>query len=104
MDCNTIRPLLDSYLDGELDRDDVRVVDGHLEHCGACRSRLSASRALSAGLKKHAAYRAAPASLRGRIRTAVAEPTPPRQTTDWRQRFRQFDLSRWLPMSGAVAG
>jgi len=71
MDCDRIRTLLDPYLDGELDRDDVRIVDGHVEHCAVCRSRLSAGRALSAGMKRDAAYRAAPASLRSRIRTAV---------------------------------
>ena len=57
MNCDRVRALLDPYLDGELDRDDVRVVDGHLQQCAACRSRLSAGRAISAGIKKHAAYR-----------------------------------------------
>lgn len=105
MDCDRIRTLLDPYLDGELDRDDVKVVDGHLEHCGACRSRLSAGRALSTGMKRHAAYRTAPASLRSRIRTAVTETAAPvRPTPDWRQRFRRLDWNRWLPMGGAVAG
>jgi len=105
MDCDRIRTLLDPYLDGELDRDDARIVDGHVEHCAVCRSRLSAGLALSAGMKRDVAYRAAPAALRGRIRTAVAETAAPaRPTPDWRRRFRRFDWNRWLPTGGAVAG
>jgi anti-sigma factor (TIGR02949 family) len=104
MDCDRIRTLLDAYLDGELGRDDAKIVDRHLQHCRACRGRLDANRALSAGVRSHATYRSAPSALRTRIRAAIAEAPVPQQTPRWRQRFRRLDPSRWLPMSGAVAG
>ena len=105
MDCDRIRALLDPYLDGELDRGDAQAVDGHLRHCDACRRRLNVGRALAAGLRKHAAYRAAPAALRARIQSPVAEPVAPQKSTGgWRQLFGRFDARRWLPAGGAVAG
>lgn len=38
--CSRIENLLSAYLDGELDPDEVRVVDAHLVRCAACRREL----------------------------------------------------------------
>lgn len=35
-DCNRVRKVLQSYLDGELDDDNAAFVAAHLEHCERC--------------------------------------------------------------------
>lgn len=39
--CSRIENLLSAYLDGELDPDEVRVVESHLARCSGCRRELT---------------------------------------------------------------
>ncbi len=41
MDCERIRELLAGYQDGELDRDQLEMVEKHLADCAACRDELA---------------------------------------------------------------
>lgn len=67
MNCETTLPLLEAYLDNELDRADAREVETHLDTCEACRNALGklddVRRALRDGALKHNA----PTQLRERI-------------------------------------
>ena len=44
MRCEAARPLLEPYLDGELDRAAVDELESHLSGCAACRAELAALR------------------------------------------------------------
>jgi len=66
MKCEAARPLLESYLDGELDRPAVDEVEAHLGSCAACRAELAALEALRGAIRALPRQRA-PADLRARV-------------------------------------
>ena len=47
MTCDQCRPLLDAYVDGELDVRAALEVEAHLSSCAACAARHATLRALS---------------------------------------------------------
>ena len=65
MKCEAARPLLESYLDGELDRAAVDELESHLSTCAACRAELAALERLRTTLRAAPRHRA-PADLRRR--------------------------------------
>ena len=40
MSCKKILPLLDKYLDNELDEQQKKMVDTHLSHCAFCKTSM----------------------------------------------------------------
>lgn len=69
MKCEAARPLLESYLDGELDRAAVDGIESHLSTCAACRAELAALEQLRGALRSAPRHRA-PAELRRRLAEA----------------------------------
>ncbi len=73
MDCKTTHPLLEAYLDGELDRDDTRAVEAHLDACAEARSLLTRLDELRRSLRDRSLRYVAPESLRQRIAATNAD-------------------------------
>jgi anti-sigma factor RsiW len=71
MNCREAEPLLNAYLDGELDLVHAREVEAHTVECAACRAALERHRQLGAAVSRAPYYRAAP-SLRERIGSSAA--------------------------------
>ena len=71
MKCEAARPLLESYLDGELDRAAVDELESHLAGCAGCRAELAALEGLRSALRAVPRERA-PAALRARL-AAIGE-------------------------------
>jgi anti-sigma factor RsiW len=69
MKCEAARPLLESYLDGELDRGAVDEIEAHLSTCAACRAELAALEQLRSAMRAVPRHRA-PAELRQRLAQA----------------------------------
>src|SRR5437867_1910996 len=51
MTCDEIRPAIDALVDGELAREEERVLRGHLAGCPACARELEERRAFSGSLR-----------------------------------------------------
>lgn len=77
LDCSTCRVTLHGYLDNELDPAATADMAAHLNDCAECRRRYEQTKALSEGVKRHAAYYAAPDLL---VRSVFSPQTaaPPR--------------------------
>ena len=73
MKCEAARPLLESYLDGELDRAAVDQIEAHLPTCTACRAELAALEQLRGALRSAPRHRA-PEELRRRLAEASELP------------------------------
>ena len=80
MDCNDAARLLEPYLDGELDRDEARELEVHVDGCAECRDALEALGRLRHAVRTQAPHYAAPDSLRMRIRE-----TSPQQVSELRR-------------------
>jgi anti-sigma factor RsiW len=75
MNCDEMLPLLDGYLDGELDLALSLETERHIAACAACAAALESRRQLSSLLRTTAPYYTAPAKLRARLR-AKERPLP----------------------------
>lgn len=95
MDCRLTLTLLDSYLDGELDVVNHLELERHLAACPSCRDAGESRRALSAAVRAHAPYHAAPAAVVARARAAFA---PIGASTGAR-----FMPPRWLSLAASAA-
>ncbi|HYB91259.1 MAG TPA: anti-sigma factor [Candidatus Binataceae bacterium] len=74
MDCSTyIENYLSAHADGELSGEEQRAADEHLAGCAECRARLFEERAIKAMLREGAALMSAPADVREKILTAIAD-------------------------------
>ncbi len=71
MNCRDALDLVHGYIDGELDLVKCLEVEQHLGACPACKVRYDQLRELSAGIRAHALYQAAPAALRARVAAAL---------------------------------
>lgn len=71
MDCKTAAPLLEAYLDGELDRDLARELEAHVDICADCQAALADLGRIRHAIREHAPRYAAPAELRQRIKQAA---------------------------------
>jgi anti-sigma factor (TIGR02949 family) len=86
MDCKEAARLIEPYLDGELDRDEARALEAHVDGCAECRGQLEALGRLRHAVRTEAPHFAAPDSLRERLRAAsmpAAEPRRPRRVPAW---------------------
>ncbi|HSS08049.1 MAG TPA: zf-HC2 domain-containing protein [Rhodanobacteraceae bacterium] len=76
MDCKDAMRLLEPYLDGELDRDEARGLEAHVDGCAECRAALAELGRLRHAVRSQAPRYTAPASLRQRIRSEdIARPS-----------------------------
>lgn len=67
MECKTAQPLLETYLDNELARDDARALEAHVDRCAECSALLTRLDALRRALRDGSLRYEAPAGLRARI-------------------------------------
>ncbi|MGZ5093477.1 MAG: anti-sigma factor family protein [Burkholderiales bacterium] len=102
MDCSETRKLLDSYLDRELDRENVIAVARHLDGCGECKRMFDLHSSIASAIRKRATYHPAPPSLANRIRAQIAQAAP--RPENGRPRSVRWPLwNRWFQMGSAVA-
>ncbi len=108
MNCHGVIPLLEPFLDGELQPERVVEVEQHLEECSRCNERLRLGRALRLSLRRAMAPSAEPsAAFRARLAGAVEAS----RQREWETRVleRQVERSRmlsWrtiLPVAAAAA-
>ncbi len=78
MSCPTIRPLLELYVDGELDPAAGLELERHLEDCHDCAQARGQLQALRQALQAEAPRFPAPARLRDNIQAAVRRTARPR--------------------------
>ncbi|HXZ89114.1 MAG TPA: anti-sigma factor [Candidatus Binataceae bacterium] len=71
MTCEEARPLLDAYIDGELELMLSFDIERHVRGCAACARAVGNIRALSGELSAGAAYYSAPPALAARVRAAI---------------------------------
>jgi len=71
MSCAEIQPLLDAYLDGELDAARGLETERHVAQCPVCRDQLRQLQALHAALQSKALYYRASPALRERALAAL---------------------------------
>jgi anti-sigma factor RsiW len=93
--CASFDQILTSYVDGEASAADARAVEQHIEHCGLCRSKVGAERAMRGLLGTHRATLRgvhAPASLHARCRQLAADHGPAAAT---------MNRERTAPVAGA---
>ena len=71
MQCDEVRPLLDAYLDGEVDDADRAMLRQHLEGCAECGPEAAALERLRDGIRSAAPVFEAPEALRSAVRAAL---------------------------------
>jgi anti-sigma factor RsiW len=96
MECANARPLLDIYLDGELDAVHNVEIEDHLRDCARCSQSVDERRLIRRGLKTEAFYFKTPANLQTRIQRSV------RQAAKAETPFSWFSLS-WIKIATPVA-
>jgi len=81
MDCNEAAVLITALVDGELDLDDVRRIQAHLDRCEDCARRRGMEERLKAFLHDRLGRVSTPSDLKARVRRALDEleagPVPP---------------------------
>ena len=80
MSCETTRPLIEAYVDGELDLVRAVEIEQHLQSCAACTRVYRNQQALHTALVSAAGalYYTAPAGLQKRIQASVRKAEPDR--------------------------
>jgi len=99
MTCAEAENLLHALLDGELDAEHVREVEGHLAACSRCSTQLGEYRAMREAISAADMGLAAPVSLRRRIEAALPSKSTP--TPSWRTLLNGFAMGTVL--SAALA-
>lgn len=96
--CETIRPRLTAYLDGDLADADGSVVRGHLRECAACRQVAHDEAALRDGLRALPSVDPPPSMWAGvQAQLAAAEVADAHQPP-WRRALARFaGWRRWMP-------
>lgn len=98
MNCDESRPLLEAYLDGELDLVHSLAIEQHVESCPSCRRARKQHEALRAVVRGALPRAAAPAEMAARIRGALRQESG---DADLVKRIISFDW-RWLATAAAV--
>lgn len=93
MSCETTRPLIEAYVDGELDLVRAVEIEQHLQGCAACTRVYRNQQALHAALASAAGalYYTAPAGLQKRIQDSVRKAEPERSIR-WVLPWRNLSL------------
>lgn len=85
MDCRDVAPLVDAFVDGELEPGRRAAVAAHMLSCVQCRRLVDETRDLVQAIRAEAPYHRAPAGLAERIEGAVAAPAAaPARARGWR--------------------
>ena len=97
MSCEGMQTLIQGYVDGELDLLDNLRAEEHLKDCTVCARDRQNHRALRLAFAGGSLYFSAPATLRGRIRSAVRasgneEPRPASLSWRWMAAAATFAL------------
>jgi Predicted transmembrane transcriptional regulator (anti-sigma factor) len=95
MNCQSIRKLIDGYLDEELDLVNHLEIENHLSDCAACSDEYENRRALKSAFDE-SFYFHAPAGLRKKIQTEL-------RRSGSESTRRQFWQWRWLALAGPAA-
>jgi anti-sigma factor RsiW len=96
---------LQAYFDGELDADSAHAIEGHLEHCGACRGLLKELEQLRFELRGGLEVERAPVELRARILEALdGELVPVRRAAPAAARKRRFFTPFWAGAFSGIGG
>ncbi len=75
MQCDEVRPLLDAYLDGEVDDAERTLFRQHIEGCAECGPEAAALQRLRDGIRSTAPVHQAPEALRSAVRAALRRET-----------------------------
>lgn len=97
MTCEQARPLVNAYIDGELDVVRSLEVEAHLSNCAACAREQASLRVLRKAFSDGALYHTAPAGLERRVRTAVRNAR--RAEAGWRFALRRYS---WGAAAAAI--
>jgi len=101
MNCNICHELLHGYLDNELDTATAMRVAEHLMRCTDCKRRYEEMKVLMVGVKEHAPYYEAPASLARNIFSTLQSQTTPADS-QW-GKIRSASQSWLAPTFSAAA-
>jgi anti-sigma factor RsiW len=96
-----VRPLLDAYLDDELDAASARAIELHVHGCEACSTWLERRRAFVAMIRAAPLRRAVPHELERRIQRDVGAPSRRTFSVSWPIALAAGAL---LAMSGVFVG
>jgi len=96
-----VRPLLDAFLDDELDAASTRAVEAHVDGCEACSTWLERRRALIATIRATPLRRTVPDDLARRIRHDTGAPSRGTFSVSWPAALAAGAL---LAMSGLFVG
>jgi anti-sigma factor RsiW len=69
--CRAVAPLVQSYLDGELDPSQLAEVETHTQACATCRERIVLDRAIRSGVRAFVSRAKPSAAFRGRAAASV---------------------------------
>jgi predicted anti-sigma-YlaC factor YlaD len=110
MNCSAFDPMIEPYLDGELNADDTRAIESHIAECRACEDELSLARKVSEGLAEltplgcpdvvTARVRHTMSALPGRANPIAKEPRTRR--TAWNRRIWQTAAAVVLAAGGVI--
>ncbi len=79
MQCDEVRPLLDAYVDGEVDAAQRALLRQHIAGCAECGPEMAALERLRDGIRSSAPVYQAPEALRSAVRASLRrEPAPAR--------------------------
>lgn len=71
MQCDEVRPLLDAYVDGEIDAADGALLRQHIDGCAECGPEMAELERLRDGIRSAAPVFEAPEALRSAVRAAL---------------------------------
>ena len=107
MNCDEVRPLIDAYVDGELDLMNSLAVERHLPGCPDCTPIYKNRKALREALRNSPLYFNAPPRLESRLRKSIREAnasspassmaSSPASPSKWYPR-------RWMAAAALVTG
>ena len=83
MDCAHAQPMLDIYVDGELDPVRILEIEDHLQGCAHCSRSYADRQALRAGLKTNSFYFKAPTDLQKRIQRSIRQAAKSETPARW---------------------
>jgi anti-sigma factor RsiW len=84
MKCSELEPLIDGFVDGELDLVRSLEIEAHLQDCAACASAYAGRQALRSALSSEDLYYRAPPGLQSRIRSHRANGRTGESPVSWR--------------------
>lgn len=101
MKCEEVEPLLDAYLDGEMELSRSLEIEKHLAGCRACLKRLEQTKELVTLVKEKARRFDAPGQFHTRMRAALRAEAPPIEPKiSW---WRPLGFDWILPAAAAAA-